>query len=179
MFLILYITCSCIFMHTYLTFSISLYIDCVWCFSMCFSLPLSLLFTLVESWHLNVGLLRPRTIFVLGHPLLLILLPHMFSSMIIKPDRTFWRIFLDKAFIRNVKSFFWTSLTLTYPLLFTIGVGSHCVTSWSLIHPCLSRSSTPTCMYLIIQYLSLLLTFEVRASLSLQLLYPRCSISRG
>ena len=49
MFLILYITCSCIFMHTYLTFSISLHIDCVWCFSMCFSLPLSLSLVYV-SW---------------------------------------------------------------------------------------------------------------------------------
>ena len=42
LFLLLHITCSCIFMHTYLTFSIFLYIDCIWCFSVCFSLPLSL-----------------------------------------------------------------------------------------------------------------------------------------
>ena len=42
MFLLLHITCSCIFMHTYLTFSIFVYIDCVWCFFACFYLPLSL-----------------------------------------------------------------------------------------------------------------------------------------
>ena len=40
--LLLHITCSCIFMHTFLTFSIFLYIDCVWCFSTCLSLFLSL-----------------------------------------------------------------------------------------------------------------------------------------
>ena len=42
MFLLLHITCSCIFMHTYLTLSIFIYIDCVWCFFACFSLPISL-----------------------------------------------------------------------------------------------------------------------------------------
>ena len=41
-FLLLHITCSCIFMHTYLTFSIFVYTDCVWCFFACFYLPLSL-----------------------------------------------------------------------------------------------------------------------------------------
>ena len=50
MFLQLHITCSCIFMHTYLTFSIFLYIDCVWCFyvcvcvCVCLSLSLSLVY---------------------------------------------------------------------------------------------------------------------------------------
>ena len=35
MFLLLHITCSCIFMHTYLTFSIFLFIDYDWCFFAC------------------------------------------------------------------------------------------------------------------------------------------------
>ena len=43
MFLLLHITCSCIFMHTYLTFSIFLYIDCDWCFFVCLYLSLLLL----------------------------------------------------------------------------------------------------------------------------------------
>ena len=42
MFLLLHITCSCIFMHTYLTFFIFLYIDCDWCFSVCVSISPSL-----------------------------------------------------------------------------------------------------------------------------------------
>ena len=135
-------------------------------------------FRLVALWHLIENLLRLGTLFVLGHLLLLILLPLMFGSMMIKPNKTFRRTFLDEAFIRNTKSFCWTSPTLTYPLSFTVGVENHCVMSWSLVHPCLSKSSTPTCMDLIIQYLSLLLMFEVRASWSLQILYPRCSVSR-
>ena len=179
MFLLLHITCSCIFMHTYLRFSIFFYIDCVWCFSACFSLPLSLLFTLIASWHLNVNLLRLRTLFVLGHSLLPSLLPHTSSSFMRRTKRTSLRTFLDKTFIWNAKSFCRTSLILIYLLSFIVGVGSYCVTFRSLVHPCLYKSSTPTCMNLIIQYLSLLLTFEVRASWSLRILYPMCSMSIG
>ena len=176
MFLLLHITCSCIFMHTYLTFSIFLYIDCDWCFSASLSLSF---FQLVALWHLNENLLHPGTFFDSGHLLLLILLPHMFDSMMIKPDRTFRRTFLDELFIRNTKSFCRTSPTLTYPLSFTVVVGSHYVMSRSLVHPCLYRSSTLTCMDLIIQYLSLSLAFEVRTSWSLQILYLMCSMSIG
>ena len=53
-----------------------------------------------------------------------------------------------------------------FPLSFTIGDGSHCVTFRSHVLSCLFRSSTPTCMELIIQYLSFSLAFEVRAFLS-------------
>ena len=42
MFLLLHITCSCIFMHTSFTFSIFLYIELYWDFSDCLFLPLSL-----------------------------------------------------------------------------------------------------------------------------------------
>ena len=136
-------------------------------------------FRLVALWHLNENLLHLGTLFVSGHPLLLILLPLMFNSMMIKPDRTFRRTFLDEAFIRNAKSLCRTSPTLTYPLSFTVRVESHCMMSRSLVHSCLYRSSTPTCMNLIIQYLSLSLVFEVRASWSLWILYPMCSMSLG
>ena len=105
---------------------------------------------LVASWHLNVNLLHPETLFVPRHPLLLILLPLLFSSMMIKPDRTFQKTFLNEAFIRNAKSFCRTSPTLTYPLSFTVGVGSYCVTSQSLVHLfgtsfCYSRSRYTHC----------------------------------
>ena len=97
------------------------------------SLSLSF-FRLVASWHLNVNLLHPRTLFVPGHPLLLTLLPHTSGSVMIKLDRIFRRTFLDKAFIRNAKSSCRISPTLTFPLSFTVGNGSHCVTSWSHVH---------------------------------------------
>ena len=49
---------------------------------------------------------------------------------------------------------------------FTVGDGSHCVTSRSLVLSCLSRTFTPTYMELIVLYLSFSLAFEVRAFLS-------------
>ena len=82
MFLLLHITCSCIFMHTYLTFSIFLYIDCDWYFSACLSL--SLLLSISYPMHLNENLLHLKTLFVPEH-LLLIPLPLMFDSVMIKP----------------------------------------------------------------------------------------------
>ena len=129
-------------------------------------------------WHLNANLLRPRALFVSGHPLLLILHLFLSGSMMRRPKRTSLRTF-NEAFIWNAKSFYRTSSTLTYPLSFIVGVGSHCVTSWSLVHLCLYRSSTLTCMELIIQYLPLLLVFEVHALWSFWISYLRCSVSRG
>ena len=174
MFLLLHITCSCIrilhSLYSYILIVIGAFLRVF--------ISLSF-FRLVALWHLNENLLRLGTLFVLGHLLLLILLPLMFGSMMIKPNKTFRRTFLDEAFIRNAKSFSRTSPTLTYLLSFTVGVGSHYVTSWSLIHLCLYRSSTLTYMDLIIQYLSLSLAFKVCASWSLQILYPTCSMSLG
>ena len=110
--------------------------------------------------------LRPRTLFLLWHHLRLILLLLISGSVMSKPERTSWRTSLDKVFIRNAESFWWTSPTLTYPMSFTVRVGSHCVTSRSLVLPCWFRSLTPTCMDSIFQYLSFILAFEVRALLS-------------
>ena len=167
--------------HAYVPYI--LYILIYWLYLVLFyvflSLPLSLLFMLVVSWHLSVNLLHPKTLFVPGHPLLLTLLPPLFGSVMTKLNRTFRRTFLDEAFIRNAWSFCRTSLTLTYPLSFIIRVGSHCMASRSLDHLYWYRSSTSTCMDLIIQYLFLLLAFEVHALCSLRILYPRCSVSRG
>ena len=84
---------SCI--HTILVFLID--INCVWYFSTCFSFSLSLsFFQLVALWHLNGNLLRPGTLFVPTHLLLLplLILLHLISgSMMIKPIRTFRELF--------------------------------------------------------------------------------------
>ena len=74
----------------------------------------------------------------------------LFGSMMMMPTRHSWRTFLDEMFIRNAKSYWRTSLTLTFPLSFTVGNGSHCVTSKSLVLSCSFRSFTPTCMGLIV-----------------------------
>ena len=80
-------------------------------------------------WHPNANLLCPGTFFVLGHPFLLTLHLFLSSSVMRRLNWTSLKNFLDKAFIQSTKSFFQTSLTLTYPLSFIVGVGSQCVTS--------------------------------------------------
>ena len=129
------------FMHSHayvLSFQyIFIYLNCFGTFlSVSFFPPLSLVYV-SASWHQNVSLLRLGTLFVLGHLLLLLIPPSLlFGFVMSKPKRTFRRTFLDEVFIRNAKSFCQTSPTLTYPLSFTVEVGSHCVTSRSPIHPC-------------------------------------------
>ena len=167
--------------HAYVLFF--QYIYYIWNVLGIFWLSLSLLLSSVCVslclWHLNASLLCPKTLFVLGHPLRLILLLLISNSVIRMHERTSWRTFLDEVFIWNAKSFWWTSSTLTYPLSFTVGVGSHYVTSQSLFLPCWSKSFTSTCMELILQYLFFLLTFEVRALLSCRSLLRICSMFRG
>ena len=165
MHLYLHVTCLCIFMHTYLQFFIIWYIFLLVLFWLSLSLSLSLSLTLVASWHLNVNPLRLETIFILGHLLLLFLTPvHLtYGSVMRRPSRTSQRTFHDEAFIRNAKSFYQIFLTLTYPLLSTVRVGSDYVVSQSHALPWSYWSSTPICTDLIILYLSLLLVFEVRA----------------
>ena len=115
---LLHVTCSYIPIHTYSLFNTFCYILAAWDFSDCFFLPLSLSFVCVSLllWHLNTNLPHHETLFVLGHPPFLILLPLTSGSMMRRPNRT--------------------SLTLTYSLSFTVGVESHCVTSWSLVYLC-------------------------------------------
>ena len=124
--------------HAYVLYIqyIFIYLNCFWDFSECFFLPPHSLFYVSVSWHWNVSLLRPGTLFVPGHLLLLILPLPLFGFVVSKPERTSRRTSLDKAFIRNAKSFCWTSPTLSYPLSFTVKVGSHCVMSQSHVHSC-------------------------------------------
>ena len=117
-------------------------------------------------WHLNASLLRPRTLFIPVPLRLLIVLLSLFDSIMMMPTRHSRRNFLDATFILNAKSFWQTSPTPTFPLSFTVGDGSHCVMSRSHVLSCFSRSFTLTCTGLIVQYLSSLLAFEVRAFLS-------------
>ena len=162
----LHVICSCIFMHTYLHFLIFLYTTMLVLFWL--SLSLSLSFSLHSCvslllWHLNANLLRPRTLYVLGHLLPLTLHHLLFGSVMRTLERTSLRIFVDKAFIRNATSFCQNFLTLTYSLSFTIGVGSHFVTSRSLILLWSYKSFTPIYTKLILQYLISSLAFEVHA----------------
>ena len=90
-----------------------------WCIFFCMS-------------HVHANPLQPRTLFIpmLLHLLILLLL--LSGSVMMMPLRHFRRTSLDKAFIRNAKSFCQTLPTLTFPLSFTVGDGSHCVTYRSM-----------------------------------------------
>ena len=102
------------------------------------SFSLSLPLTLVASWHLSVSLLRPGTLFILGHLLLLLHLtplPFTSNSVLRRPNRTSLRTSHNVAFIRNAKSFCRTSLTLTYLLSPIAKVRSHYVMPWSRALP--------------------------------------------
>ena len=131
-FLLLHVTCSCIF-HAYIQFFfISILLILIY-FGTFLSLSLSLsLSRLVALWHPNVSLLRPRTLFILRH-LLLILPPLTFGSVMRRPVRTSQRTFHDEAFIQNAKSFYWTFPIPIFPLSSTVGAGSHFVASRSLV----------------------------------------------
>ena len=176
----LHVTCLCIFMHTYVTFSIFLYIWIVWSFSECFFLPPHSLVYVNASMAPKRKLAPSQTLCVLRPPLHLLILPLLlFSSVMKMPKRTSRRTFLEEAFIWNTESFWRTSPTLTYSMSFIVGVGSHYVTSRSHVLPCWSKSFTPTCMELILQYLSFILAFKVRALLSHCNLLWMCSMFRG
>ena len=124
--------------HAYVLYILYMliYLNCLGLFELFLFPSLSSVCISLLLWHLNANLLCPRTLFIPRHPLLLILLPHMSGSMMRRPNRTSLRTFLDEAFILNTKSSYQTSLTLTFPLSFTVGNGSHCVTSRSHVHLC-------------------------------------------
>ena len=153
---------SChMFMHfscisTFIFFCFHIVVD--WYFSTCLSLSF---FRIVYVWHPSIKLLCPRTLFVLGHHLLLILPLFMLGSVMIKPVKTFRRTFLGMAFIQNARSTFRIFLIMTYPLSFTVGVRSPFMTSRSAVPPWSYRSFTPICMDLITLYLAFSLLFEV------------------
>ena len=151
-----------------------LYLNCLGLFWLSFFLSLSFCLRWSCLWHLSINPLRPETLFILM-PLRLLILPlSLFGSVMMMPIRHSRRTFLSEVFIRNAKSYWQTSLTLTFPLSFTVGNGSHCVTSRSLVLSCSFNSFTPTCTRLIVQYLSSLFAFEVCVFLSHRSLLRMC-----
>ena len=162
MYLNLHITCSSILMQTYLHFFTFLYATVLilsW-----LSLSLSLSFLCQSAlWHLNINLLCPRALYILRHLLPLTLHLLLFSSMMMKLKRTSQRTSVDKAFIRNAKSFCRTFLTLTYSLSFIVGFRSHLMTSQSLVPLWSYRSFIPIRTESILQYLISSIAFAVHA----------------
>ena len=150
---------SCI--HTFISLYSYIFM-CLVIFCVSLFLPFSF-FWLVASWHLNENPLRPRTLFVLGHVLLLTLHLHTYGSVMIKPEMNFWRTFVDEAFIWNAQSSYQIFSILTYPLSLTVGVGDHFVTSRSLVPLWSYRSFTPICTESTLLYLISSLVFVVRA----------------
>ena len=138
-------------MHTYLIFNIFDIIVVAWDFSNCSSLFLPLiLFMLVVSMSPKRKSTPAQNPFRSKASLSFDPSP---SNVRFRDDdafKDFWRTFLDETFIQNAKSFCQTLSTSTFPLSFTVGDGSHCVTSQLPVLLCLSRSFTPTCTRLII-----------------------------
>ena len=165
----MYFPCICTLFSIYL-----LYFNFLGLFWLSFFLSLSFCLRWSCLWHLSINPLRPGTLFIPVPLRLLILALSIFGSMMMMPTRHSRRTFLDKVFIRNTKSYWQTSPTLTFPLSFTIRNGSHCVTFRLPVLLCLSRSFTPTCTRLIVQYLFSSLAFEVRAFLSHHNLLRMC-----
>ena len=116
-------------MHTYLIFNIFDIID-IADFSDCSSLFLPLfLFTLVVSMAPKRKSTLTRNPLRFGASSSSDCSP---SNVWFRDDdafKAFQRTSLDEAFIWNAKSFCRTLPTLTFPLSFTVGDGSHCVTS--------------------------------------------------
>ena len=179
---VFYIACH-MFMHfpcIHTLFSMYLlYLNYLWLFWLSPSLLSFSVYVSLCLWHRNVNLLHLGTLFISRHHLLLILPPILFGYVMRMPERTSQRIFLDEVFIWNAESFWQTLPTLTYLMSFTVGVRSQCVTSQSHVLPCWSRSFTPTCIDLILQYLSFILVYEVCTLLSHQSWYSMCSVFRG
>ena len=85
-------------MHTYSLFNILVIFKLFWDFFDSLSLSPSLsVYVSLCLWQLNASLLCPRTLLILGHPLPLILLHHIFSSMMRMPVRPSRRTFLRRG----------------------------------------------------------------------------------
>ena len=133
LFLSFHVTCSSIF-HAYVpSFIFILILICVGAFlRVSFSL---FFFRLVALLHLNKNPFYPKTLFILGHLLLLTQLFLTYGSVMIKLVKTFWRTSHDEAFILSAKLLYRTFPILTFPLSSTVKVRSHCVASRSLVPP--------------------------------------------
>ena len=122
----------------------------VWCFFACLFLSPSLFLTLVCFMAPKCKSTSSQNSFRSGASSS-ILSPPMSGFLMRRPSRTSWRTFHDETFIWNAKSFYWIFLILTFSLSFTVGVGSHCVASRSLVPLWSYKSFTPIRTYLILQ----------------------------
>ena len=160
MLFILHVTCSCI-SHAYvLSFSYIWYIWIAWDFSDCSSLLLLLnLFTLVVSMapkHKSTPAQNPLRFGASSSTD-----PSPFNVRFRDDDafKAFSENFSRRG-IHSERQVVLSDFTDTdLPLSFTIKDGSHCVTSWSHVLSRLSKSFTPTCTGLIVQYLAFSLAF--------------------
>ena len=126
-----------------------------------FSLSLS---QINYSWHSSTNLHWLETLFVPSLLLLLIFPLFTFGSVMKRPITTSLRTFLNVAFIRSTMWFCRISLTLLYPMSFTLGDGNLFVRYPWGVPSCSYKSFTPICMVSIPLYLSLLQFSEVHLS---------------
>ena len=123
--------CICTLFSIYL-----LYLNCFGTFLIVSFFSLSLLFILIVFMAPKRKSALSWNPLHSGSSFFFILLLLIFGFVMRMPERTSRRTFLDEVFIRNTESFWRISPTLAFPLSFTVRDGSHCVTSWSLVHPC-------------------------------------------
>ena len=155
----LHVTCSCI-VHAYIPFLSHIWYSLLMVFFY-LSPSLSLFLSwIVYAWHPSAKLLHPRTLFVTGHHLLILLL-FLSGSMMRRPVRTSGRTSPNVAFIRNVAWFYRIFPILLYPLSFIVGVRNLYVRYPWVVPPWSYRSFTPICTVLILLCHGLLLLFEV------------------
>ena len=131
MFLLLHVTCSCIF-HAYVPlFSSLLILICAWYFYACPSLPLSLSLSiwLVCSMAPKKSKSTPSQNPLRSRASTSDSTPSHVRFHDEKAGQDFSENFFDEAFIRNVKLSYQIFLILTFPLSSTVGVGSPFVTS--------------------------------------------------
>ena len=155
----LHVICSCIFMHTYLHFFTFLYTTIL----VIFWLSSSLSFFLVLVYSMTPkrkstsfqNLLRFR-VSSSSDPT-----PSSVRFCDDEARKDFSENFCRRGIHSEHHVVHQIFLTLTYPLSFIVGVGSHFVTSWSLVLPWSYRSFTQICTKSILQYLISSLAFEV------------------
>ena len=123
--------CICTLFSIYL-----LYLNCFGTFLIVSFFSLSLLFILIVSMAPKRKSALSWNPLHSGSSFFFILLLLIFGFVMRMPERTSRRTFFDEVFIQNTESFWRTSPTLTYPMSFIVGVGSHCVTSWSPVLLC-------------------------------------------
>ena len=147
---VLHGTCSCISYAYVPSFQYTCFIWIAWDFSDCFSFSPLFLFTIVVS-------MAPKRKSTPAQNSLRFDASSSFDSASLSLqfcDDDAHKAFSENFSRRDIHSehqVIWqTSPTLTFPLSFTVGNGSHCVMSRSLVLSCSFKSFTLTCTRLIV-----------------------------